>query len=403
MSGYKATFFIYVLLFIFLFRFLAGRWPSLRPHFLLAINVCFLAMLGSALSMRDITFYVVAIGLFGWIVSASKAKWALFCGIILALVSMFVIKYPFYTSALVGQTKFLESMHGLAFIGLSYATLRAIDYMILMSRSRAGDRPSFLMSACYLTFFPAYVSGPINRFSDFVSDLQKPLQPLTWPLVRGVILRSSIGVIKVLVLSKIAYSYSPFSSNFDASSLTFAKFMLGFYASFFYIYLDFSGYCDIAISIASLFGIVLPENFNIPFMARNIQDFWNRWHISLSHWCRDFIFFPLFGLLSARLEWLPRLASYLFAMFVTFFLIGSWHGDSLHWTLYGVYHGVGVSLCVAYGHLMQKFWPGLLNEIRQRWWYQCASVAITFNFVSFGFVLALPPLTSLSIFHWLLA
>ena len=207
--------------------------------------------------------------------------------------------------------------------------------------------------------------------------------------MRRNLLRISIGIIKILFLSKLAYANSIIATEFqiiqpvDALLLTCSV-----YAYFFYIYFEFSGYCDVAISIADFFGINVPENFEFPFLASNIQDFWNRWHISLSQWMRDHVFFPLTIYLTTR-QIIPKLAVSCFSIFVTFFLIGIWHGNSLNWALYGVYHGTGLVIYMLYNQVLKTRFPNLFEKLSDNTSYKFICLLVTFNFVAWGFLLTL--------------
>jgi alginate O-acetyltransferase complex protein AlgI len=108
--------------------------------------------------------------------------------------------------------------------------------------------------------------------------------------------------------------------------------------------MDFSGYSDIAIGVARLFGIVLPENFNWPYLAHSMQDFWQRWHISLSHWIRDYIYIPMGG---GRHGWPRRLLNGMIA----FGLCGLWHGAAWNFVAWGLYHGLGLAVCAGYARI----------------------------------------------------
>jgi membrane protein involved in D-alanine export len=154
------------------------------------------------------------------------------------------------------------------------------------------------------------------------------------------------------------------------------------YAYSFYLFFDFAGYSAFAIGLSYLFGIHRPENFNRPFPARNIRDFWNRWHISLSTWLRDHVYMR-FVLAATQGRWFgnKHITSYL-GFLLSFGLMGLWHGTAAHYLLYGLYHAT-----LIIGHDIFIRW----NKARKLWGdgpiWQTAGVAITFNMVCFGFLL----------------
>jgi membrane protein involved in D-alanine export len=154
------------------------------------------------------------------------------------------------------------------------------------------------------------------------------------------------------------------------------------YAYSAYLFFDFTGYTDFALAISHLFGVRPPENFRRPYLARNIADFWNRWHISLSHWFRDHVYMRL-AVAAARGRWFrsTTVASTV-AFFVSFGLMGLWHGLTVHFMLYGVFHAVLLSAHTA----LTRWGRGARWWGRGRWW-PIASWFLTFNLVCFGFLL----------------
>jgi len=163
--------------------------------------------------------------------------------------------------------------------------------------------------------------------------------------------------------------------------------LLGLYCQFAYIYFDFSGYTDVAIASGRLFGIRLPENFNFPFLSRNLQDFWNRWHISFAQWFRDYIYFVLLRWLRVNARGLQDLSANVATIFVTFFLMGAWHGDALNWLLYGIYHGAGMSALIVVRRVTP---PALSARMLESTALRALSILATVSFVSVGLLLTYP-------------
>lgn len=388
-----ATFYAEVLFAVLACR-AANRWlpRGWRQAALIGLSLIFLLQLRNAQVFLPILLVYVGavIGLAEMLRRrpAGAARRLVFAGgLAFCLLVLMAFKYPTYTSAVLGTREWIERVSTIEWVGLSYLTFRALDLLIMV---RAGRVKSFrpLDVAAYLLFFAPMVAGPINRFQPFMADQAEADAPMTADRLRNNLLRISAGVIKVLFLAKVAYYNSIIAPEFemlgDPGRL---RLVIGVYAYFLYIYIDFSGYCDCAIAVADFFGIRVPENFRWPVIAGSIQDFWNRWHISLSHWCRDHIFFPLLMFMSTRAAWVPRIVSSSIAIFVTFAIIGAWHGDALHWLLYGCYHGLGLVALSLYNHALRAYAPRLGERLQGHPVYRVAAIVATFNFVSWGLLL----------------
>lgn len=314
---------------------------------------------------------------------AGPRGWATLAGTLGLAAVMIVFKYPTYTAAVAGEHATLRALAAVEWIGLSYASFRAVDLLIQARGRRAKTlRPAVALS--YLLFFGPFVAGPINRFADFARTLEKPAAPLARADIRDIVWRLSAGIIKIVALSRLAWYWSLPALADGLPAAERPEIVLSVYAYLAYIYFEFSGYCDIVIAIARIFGIRLPENFHFPFLAHNIQNFWNRWHISLSHWCRDHIFFPLMHLFAVRLPALPALAGSLVAVAVTFVFIGAWHGDSLGWVLYGCYHAAGLVTWMLWRRGLDRFAPALRDGLDRSAVARAIATAATLSFVAWG-------------------
>lgn len=336
--------------------------------------------------------YSASVAALAWLLSCLRTeaprKVVFAAAILLAVAVMLVFHFPVYTAALLGERPALKDLSLIPFIGLSYMTFRALDCLIAARANAVRIDPRVVLA--YLLFAPPFVAGPINRFIPFVEDIGARLTALDAEGLRDGLLRLGFGLIKVLFLSRLAYYNSLRVMSPDDPTLTSADIVIGVYAYYLYIYLDFSGYCDIAIVAARFFGVRVPENFRWPLVATSIQDFWNRWHISLSHWCRDHIFFPLVRVLSLRTPWLPSLAATCSSIFVTFLFVGAWHGDALNWVLYGAYHGLGLVICVLYRQAMQSWAPDLYERLQSSTPYLLICCVGTTCFVAWGLLLTFP-------------
>ena len=301
--------------------------------------------------------------------AAGKSTAAIAAAIIAALVPLAVAKVaPLFAP---------NSMPG--FLGISYVTFRAVDVLFglhdgLIDRVPVGRYMAFLF------FFPTISAGPIDRYRRF--DEEREVRRARGDVLRD--LEASVhlfihGLWFKFVLAALVKQYwlDP------AAEASGVPGMLSYmYAYSAYLFFDFTGYTDFALSISYLFGVRPPENFRRPYLARNIADFWNRWHISLSHWFRDHIYMRL-TVAAARGRWFrSTIVASTVAFFVTFGLMGIWHGLTVHFVLYGLFHALLLS-----AHTALTRWGRRVPWWGRGWWWPIASWFLTFNLVCFGFLL----------------
>jgi D-alanyl-lipoteichoic acid acyltransferase DltB (MBOAT superfamily) len=384
-------YFVEVLVAAAAYRLTAPKLPeAVRHGALAALSLLFLAQLQvNPIFLAATSTYVVlvtasaaALGRVHWL---RNSGWAGAAMVLAAVVALVAFKYRCYSGLLLGGMAKVPAMSGFEWLGLSYMTFRTID-LIIQVRRKPEIMPHPLAAASFLLFFPAYLSGPVNRFPPFAEDVAKGPAPISLNELRNCLARMAVGVLKVLLIAQILRLNSPLGLKSPAG-LGAGMLLLGLYCQFAYIYFDFSGYTDVAIASGRLFGVRLPENFNLPFLSRNLQDFWNRWHISFAHWFRDYIYFVLLRWLRVNARRVSDLSANLGAIFVTFFLMGAWHGDGLNWLLYGAYHGAGMSALVA----ARRFTPSPLSmRLSESKAFAAASTLATVSFVSVGLLLTHP-------------
>lgn len=233
-------------------------------------------------------------------------------------------------------------MPGMPPLGISFFVFEFVHYLVEVRRGGEPIRHprDFLLFAI---FFPSLVAGPIKRYTQFLPTLQEGTRGWYAADAAEGLRRIALGYAKkLLIADNLTFFINQQHPQFATLGLTDRWLFLAALA--FRILMDFSGYSDIAIGFARLLGVRLPENFNWPYAARTIQDFWQRWHISLSSWIRDYVYIPLGG---NRLGPARRFANGLIA----FGLCGLWHGPAWNFVLWGLYHGVGLAVCATYGKL----------------------------------------------------
>jgi len=221
-------------------------------------------------------------------------------------------------------------------VGISYYTFQALGYIIRINRRAEKSEKNFINFANYLAFFPKFLAGPVERSNHFFpqvnvgiifkeENITAGLRLFLWGMFKKVVIGNNLGAPVALVYGNM--------ENYSGVPLLLVFFIQGIH-----LYCDFSGYTDMALGTARLFGIKLADNFNRPFFAKNIGEFWRRWHISLSSWCNDFIFSPFI----VKYRKYGNKAA-IVGIFVTFFVIGIWHGANWTFVIVGLLQGVAIS------------------------------------------------------------
>jgi alginate O-acetyltransferase complex protein AlgI len=313
-------------------------------------------------------------------------------GVVAVLAVLAFFKYHFLQDLLLGRLAppRAEGARGvgayLVLIGASYFTFKAIHVIVETYRGVITGVEA-LTFFNYMTFFPAFISGPINRYADFAGQLHGGAPALGEDLRAGGE-RIVHGLFKKFVLVPIVFPYVLTNLPKPLAQATALESMVGLYAYALYFYFDFAGYSDLAIGGARLIGIRLPENFDRPFFQKNIRDLWSAWHMSLTTWLVDYVYWPVVRALR-NYEFFrtrPVLLS-IVGMNVTFIGCGIWHGEAPHFVLWGAYHGLGISAL----NLYQRRKKRIRNPAVQRWfgsrWSHWAGAFATFNFFAVGLAL----------------
>jgi alginate O-acetyltransferase complex protein AlgI len=216
-------------------------------------------------------------------------------------------------------------------IGISFFTFHAISYVVDVYRQDATAQKSPVEAALYLLLFPQLIAGPIIRYRDLAGQLAR--RTLTLDGFSYGVRRFVIGLGKKMLIANVVAGPADAIFALPPDQLSAAHAWLGVTCYTLQIYFDFSGYSDMAIGLGRMFGFTFPENFRWPYVAESVQDFWRRWHISLSTWFRDYVYVPLGG--SRRSA--PR--TYV-NLVIVFFLCGLWHGASWTFVVWGLFHGL---------------------------------------------------------------
>ena len=270
----------------------------------------------------------------------------------------------------------LTQWHLLAFIGISYMSFKTIQIMIEISDGLIKERISIIDYIQFLLFFPTVSSGPIDRSRRFMVDIKERMPRDEYLELAGVgVYRVVLGLLYKVVLSTYSYHYLVTLPNFGSLEYSI-KYM---YLYTLYLFFDFAGYSLMAVGSSNILGIKTPMNFNKPFLSIDIKDFWNRWHITLSTWLRDFVFSRVFMEATKKKRFKKRLNTAMYAYMVNMLLMGFWHGLTISYIVYGAYHGI-LMAGFEYYQKKSKFYKKNKNKA----WYKVCSWFITINLVIFG-------------------
>jgi alginate O-acetyltransferase complex protein AlgI len=280
-------------------------------------------------------------------------RWIAVAGVLGVLAFLALFKYRFLQNLVWGRGGARVAsadplVPALFLVGVSYFSFKAI-HVVVESYKRSIPAVDPLSYLNYIVFFPAFVSGPIQRWPQWAATYAAGGRGMLAADLRRGGERILHGLFKKLVLVPLLYPYVIGNPARPLSQQTLGGVALGLYAYAAYAYLDFSGYSDLAIGSARILGLELPENFDWPFLQRNIRDFWSHWHMSLTSWLVDYIYWPIVRKLrNAEFFRARPVTLSVIGMNATFLACGAWHGESWNFLLWGAWHGLGISVLTVY-------------------------------------------------------
>jgi D-alanyl-lipoteichoic acid acyltransferase DltB (MBOAT superfamily) len=329
----------------------------------------------------------IALAFFGW--TSRRYRGIIGIVILLLIAILVVLKTPAFAlqASIFFRTLANRPVENAAFtdlrwLGFSYIAFRLIHVLRdkQMGRLPELSLPEF---ATYVVFFPALAAGPIDRAERFTQDLRNDVS-LTQDetLIAGQ--RIFLGLFKKFVIAD-TLAIIALNDALATQVRTAGWMWVIMYAYAFQIYFDFSGYTDIAIGIARLAGVRLPENFAAPYLKANLTQFWNSWHMSLTQWFRSYFFNP-FNRWMRGLKNLPAWFMILLGQVATMLLIGLWHGITLNFVFWGLWHGMGLFLQNRWSDYFRTRYPGAGQDKRLQPLLQIGGIFLTFHFVALGWV-----------------
>jgi len=272
---------------------------------------------------------------------------------------------------------FWQSVIG--FLGISYLTFRTVG-IIIEIRDGLIKEIRFLDYLSFVLFFPTLASGPIDRYRRFVTDLY---QPLTRREYGELVTRGLDYIFRGFFYKYIlAYLINKYWIAYLTKTFGLIPTIEYMYMYSLYLFFDFAGYSAFAIGVSYILGIKTPENFDRPFLSKNIKDFWNRWHMSLSFWFRDYVYMRFVLDSTKKKRFRNRYTTSYIGYLLLFGIMGIWHGTELHYILYGLYHA---GLMISYDFLERQ------NKTRKFWGkgakWDLLAMVVTLHFVMFGFLI----------------
>lgn len=326
------------------------------------------------------------------LITGGSQRW-LSAGIIAIILVFIVTKSEFLATQLSSLLRAaterdtsLASSLDIGWLGFSYVAFRVIH---TLRDRQTGTLPPLNLREylTYVIFFPSFTAGPIDRAERFINDFR------ALPDIKGIdsnritigATRIAIGMFKKFVIADTLAVIALNATNAYETVSTPALWIL-LYGYAFRLYFDFSGYTDIAIGIGILFGVQLPENFDRPYIKNNIQAFWQSWHMSLSNWVRFYIFSPFSRSLLRRKPKPPTWLIMFICHMSTMIVIGLWHGITIPFFIWGVWHGAGLFAHKMWTDRTRKWYMSLKDKPRTRQAWTIAGIFLTFHFVVLGWV-----------------
>ena len=296
----------------------------------------------------------------GLLIGKGHRKKGLLISVAVSLAALWFFKYFNFTfhnfNALLGfigyKSEFLAGLPSIALpIGISFYTFQTLSYTIDVYRGQVKENHSFTDFATYVTMFPQLIAGPIVRYADIHRQLNN--KNISFDSFSEGVERFIIGLAKKVLVANTFAAIADEIFYQDLAQLSTFHAWLGIVAYAFQIYYDFSGYSDMAIGLGKMLGFSFMENFNYPYIATSIQEFWRRWHISLSTWFRDYVYISLGG------NRVPQFRVYT-NLLIVFLVTGLWHGASWHFVVWGLFHGFFIVVeRIGLGSKMKTVWKPL--------------------------------------------
>ena len=394
-SSYELFFCILLFVTLYVAAKLCVRKSWLNNILLVGGNILILTHIVSWKSLFLLSLLALLTYGAGLLIRKRKSGWLLGVTLTLLILLFSVRNYPLVQTWLGSWWSEILGKHFLSVekLGLSYIFFRIIHWLVESYKGTLCRR-NFLTYLNYLFFFPTFMAGPIDTFNNFHYWTTTTRVRFNVRMLFAGVGRIFLGAVKTLLIVPLikpyAVDYEVLLSQFGPwGAICTAALLYSLY-----IYIDFSGYCDMAIGMAYMMGVRTPENFDNPYLSANISEFWKRWHISFSAFLKIYVFKPVVTLLNrlpiAKWRMLVSVTAYI----VTFFVCGLWHGSTLNFVLWGLWHGIGLSVYKLFTYAKTK---KALSAPRR-----ILGICVTFLFVTVGWIFFNYPIDKLLIMFKLL-
>jgi len=384
--------FLYVFSFIIIFNALRWSLPKyivLRKILLLAGSFVIISTIIDFNTLFILVFLMLGFYSIGKVLLIEKIKSSSRKKILVATLGFLITLFCIRNYTLIGDflsryglEKTVQSISFVGRVGLSYILFRLLHFLVDAYRGKIYSQLNPVTFLNYIFFFPTFLSGPIDRYNNFDYWERSHRPSVTLNLIFQGSARVFIGAVKKIMIVPVILPYVNDLSSFDMISGAWEmQMLLTVLAYTFYIYFDFSGYSDIAIGSAYLIGIRSPENFNNPYISKDIAEFWKRWHISFSTILGEYVFKPIVVGLSKRFSNAPRLSISVIGYIITFVICGLWHGSTRNFAYWGLWHGIGLAIF----KIWDTYKPVRILKIGIiKFFRPVLSIGLTFIFVSLG-------------------
>lgn len=314
-----------------------------------------------------------------------QENWKAALAVTLLLLPLFFFKYLGMVASWFGSRLSFVLLP----LGISYYTLSAIGYLLDIKRGQSSAERNPLKMLLFVSYFPFLEEGPFTRYRDIAPTLLKGQVTLSYDNYISGLLKIGFGLMKKLVIADRLGLFVSATLNLNNGYGSYLV-VLGVVAFTFQLYCEFSGLIEVVSGVSEIFGLKVPPNFSQPFFSTSVSEFWQRWHISLGAWFRDYLFYPLFmskpmmGLTMRLKKSGPFFSSFPALCLTTlavWALTGLWHGASLEFLLYGLYYGVLMCLEALFNHFLSK------TKLAKTLPYRIAMGFVTFILVNIGMLL----------------
>jgi alginate O-acetyltransferase complex protein AlgI len=309
----------------------------------------------------------------------------------------FIIANCNYFFSFIGMKSLIVKPNHLP-IGISFFSFSGISYVLDVYWGKARAQANIINLALYIALFPKLIAGPIVRYVDIEAEISK--RTITLDKFAGGLERFIYGLGKKVLIANTLSVAADHIFSIPVYDLTLPVAWVGIVCYTLQIYFDFSGYSDMAIGLGRMFGFSFIENFNYPYISESVQDFWRRWHISLSSWFRDYLYIPMGGNRKGTIRTCVNI-------FTVFFLVGWWHGASWNFIIWGIYYGLFLIVeRLGFRDILERFWKPLRHAyvvliVMVGWVFFRAETlryAVDYLLVMFGFIHAAGTQYNISMF-----